>query len=95
MRPWKRLASRSGGLGARADSNALMPLALIMTLYYTVFRPIEWLAYLRGLSLLGLGVACVWGPLTILGWRRRASKLLFEWNLMGKPSRGRRLRPTV
>ena len=35
--------------------------------------------------MLGLLVPCVWGPLTILSWRRRSSKLLFEWNLMVCP----------
>ena len=30
-------------------SNALMPLALVMTVYYSVLRPADWLAYLRGL----------------------------------------------
>ena len=63
-------------------SNSLMPLTVLLTVYYAIARAVDWLTYLRGIGLLGLLVASVWGPMVIINWQRRANGLLFSWNLM-------------
>ena len=64
-------------------SNTLMPLAFMMTICFAIMRPLNWLVYLRGLGLLGMLVASVWGPWVIMQWRRRSNRLFFEWKMRG------------
>ena len=42
---------------------------------------IDWLSYLRILSAVGLATSCVWAPLALILWERRAFSLLFEWEM--------------
>lgn len=62
-------------------SNSLLPIAIVMLLYYFVSL-FSWRVYLRGLGVLGLLIASVWGPLMIVAWRRRSNGLLFHWSML-------------
>ena len=53
-----------------------------MLLFYIIVRSMDWLIYLRGVGLLGMLTASVWGPLMVINWQRRSNGLLFSWNLM-------------
>ena len=51
--------------------------ALVMILVHNV----EWLTYLRILSVFGLLTASIWAPLTTRLWQRRVNFLLFDWRM--------------
>ncbi|GLE08547.1 hypothetical protein PINS_up019794 [Pythium insidiosum] len=62
----------------------LLPITLMCVCYYLSFRFIEgpvWREYVRGLSLLGFGVVCFWGPSFLVCWERETRILVEKWNL--------------
>lgn len=63
----------------------LYPLTTYAILLYSVFRFVDWPAYQRGLSLLGLFTACMWGPLFVKCWKRRERRLAFRWHVSELP----------
>lgn len=63
-------------------SNSLMPLAIVLLLFFVIGNQISWLVYLRGIGLTGMLTASCWGPLMIIAWRRRSNGLLFHWGMM-------------
>jgi hypothetical protein len=64
-------------------SNSLMPLGVLLLLFFFVGRyALGWHFYLRGIGLIGMMVASVWGPAVIALWRRRSDDLLFSWKMM-------------
>lgn len=62
----------------------LMPIMVIGLIYYLAFRFSDgevWREYLQGLSMLGFGVACFWGPSFLVCWERETRILVEKWNL--------------
>ncbi|KAJ0395073.1 hypothetical protein P43SY_003133 [Pythium insidiosum] len=62
----------------------LLPITLMCVCYYLSFRFIDgpvWREYIRGLSLLGFGVVCFWGPSFLVCWERETRILVEKWNL--------------
>lgn len=58
-------------------------LAFLMALMYLCVRWVNWGAYIRALTLVGLCVPAVWAPMMILQWRRRSNALALQWDLRG------------
>mmetsp|Transcript_6431 Transcript_6431/g.22938 ORF Transcript_6431/g.22938 Transcript_6431/m.22938 type:complete len:1202 (-) Transcript_6431:30-3635(-) len=65
----------------------LYPLTAYAVLYYCVFRPLDWPAYQRGLSLLGFFTPALWAPLFIKHFKRYANSLSFHWRVWDVPER--------
>lgn len=62
----------------------LMPIMIVGICYYLSFRFSNgnvWKQYLQGLSILGFGVACFWGPSFLICWERETRILVEKWNL--------------
>lgn len=64
-------------------SSALIPFTAFTLLYYLIVRFIDWSAYCRGLSLVGMSACTVFAPLVVKGWERRQTRLAFKWNVLG------------
>ncbi|TMW59650.1 hypothetical protein Poli38472_004719 [Pythium oligandrum] len=62
----------------------LLPITALGVVYYLAFRFLQgpiWREYLQGLSLIGFGVACFWGPSFLICWERETRILVEKWNL--------------
>lgn len=62
----------------------LLPITFLCVGYYLCFRFLQgdvWAEYMKGLSVIGFGVACFWGPSFLICWERETRLLNDKWNL--------------
>lgn len=65
-------------------THALGTLSACVVLFYYIVRFLDWAAYSRGLSVVGMCVCTIWAPSVVKAWERRQSRLSLLWAVTGK-----------